>query len=140
MIMSGVIHGILFICFQYLAHVSSNSPHTDLVTIQPAHLFTTRFQVLHCLLQEDMNVGSVCDLRQVKEAIATARAVMDHTSHTTLSGLQATAFALQMGLKLTNLSTPASSNAYYTWWASAPSAMHSERVAMHSLLVPADTS
>ena len=62
-----------------------------------------------------MNVGSVCDLRQVKEAIATARAVMVHTTHTTLSGLQATAFALAMGLQATNLSTPASSSAYHTW-------------------------
>lgn len=87
-----------------------------------------------------MSVGSVCDLRQVKKAIAMARAVMDHTSHTTLSGLQATAFALEMGLKLTNLSTPASSNAYYTWWASTPLAMCSEQVVMHSLLVPPDTS
>ncbi|KAL3149107.1 hypothetical protein ABBQ32_001948 [Trebouxia sp. C0010 RCD-2024] len=63
----------------------------------------------------DMDVGSVCDLRHVKHAIATARAVMDYTTHTTLSGLQATAFALEMGLKLTNLSTPASSHSYYSW-------------------------
>lgn len=67
------------------------------------------------LLQVDMNVGSVCNLRHVKDAIATARAVMDHTTHTTLSGLQATAFALEMGMKLTNLSTRASSDAYYSW-------------------------
>lgn len=73
-----------------------------------------------------MSVGSVCDLRHVKDAITTARAVMDHTIHTTLSGLQATAFALEMGLKLTNLSTPASSNAYYSWWALAKLAMHGQ--------------
>lgn len=66
-------------------------------------------------LQADMQLGSVCDLRHVKDAIATARAVMEHTTHSTLSGLQATAFALEMGLRLTNLSTPASSNAYYSW-------------------------
>ena len=72
--------------------------------------------VIACpLLQADMHVGSVCDLRHVKDAVTTARAVMDHTTHTTLSGLQATAFALGMGLTLTNLSTPASSSAFYAW-------------------------
>ena len=62
-----------------------------------------------------MHVGSVCDLRHVKDAISTARLVMEHTTHTTLSGLQATAFAQEMGMTLTNLSTPVSSSAYYAW-------------------------
>lgn len=67
------------------------------------------------LLQRDMRVGSVCDLRHVKDAISTARLVMDYTTHTTLSGLQATAFAQEMGMMLTNLSTPASSSVFYAW-------------------------
>ena len=87
-----------------------------------------------------MNVGSVCDLRHVKDAIITARAVMDHTIHTTLSGLQATAFALEMGLKLTNLSTPASSNVYYSWWAAANLAMHDQWSPTYTLLASPDTS
>ena len=66
-------------------------------------------------LQEHMQAGSVCDLRHVKEAIGTARLVMKHTQHTMLSGLQATAFAQEMGMKLANLSTPASSKAFYDW-------------------------
>ena len=61
-----------------------------------------------------MQAGSVCDLRHVKEAIGTAM-VMKHTKHTTLSGLQATAFAQEMGMKLANLSTPASSKTFYDW-------------------------
>ncbi|DBA97520.1 hypothetical protein WJX77_010669 [Trebouxia sp. C0004] len=64
---------------------------------------------------KDMHVGSVCNLQHVKDAISTARLVMDHSTHTTLSGLQATAFAQEMGMMLTNLSTPASSSAFYSW-------------------------
>lgn len=62
-----------------------------------------------------MAVGTVCDLRHVKEAITTARLVMDYTTHTTLAGLQATAFAQEMGMRLANLSTKESSDAYYRW-------------------------
>ena len=66
-------------------------------------------------LQTRMEVGAVCDLRSIRDAISTARLVMQHTTHTTLVGLQASAFALEMGMKLSNLSTPASSQAYYKW-------------------------
>ena len=62
-----------------------------------------------------MQAGSVCDLRHVKDAIGTARLVLKHTKHTTLSGLQATAFAQEMGMKLANLSTAASSENFYAW-------------------------
>ena len=36
--------------------------------------------------RETHNVGSVADLRDVKNAIAVAKAVMDHTEHTLLVG------------------------------------------------------
>ena len=94
----------------YIAELPSALKSSCDVAVQ---LLSMSFNTL--LLQADMDVGSVCDLRHVKHAIATARAVMDYTTHTTLSGLQATAFALEMGLKLTNLSTPASSHTYYSW-------------------------
>ena len=62
-----------------------------------------------------MAAGAVSNLRHVRHAITAARLVMEHTSHTLLSGLQATEFALDMGLSLSNLSTPASSNIYWAW-------------------------
>lgn len=62
-----------------------------------------------------MQVGAVCDLRHIRDAVSTAQLVMQYTTHTALVGLQASAFALEMGMKLSNLSTPASSEAYYKW-------------------------
>ncbi|KAK9820305.1 hypothetical protein WJX72_008767 [[Myrmecia] bisecta] len=72
---------------------------------------------LDALIMEgtNMDAGAVSDLRHVKHAIGTARLVMEHTNHTMLAGLQATAFAVEMGMKLANLSTPASSDMYYRW-------------------------
>ena len=72
--------------------------------------------ILGNVVQKNMHVGSVCDLRNIMGAIQTARLVMEHTKHTTLSGLQATAFALEMGMKLANLSTPNSSDAFHSWY------------------------
>lgn len=66
-------------------------------------------------VQTSMQVGAVCDLRHIRNAVSTARLVMQHTLHTTLVGLQASAFALEMGMKLSNLSTQASSDAFYEW-------------------------
>lgn len=52
------------------------------------------------------NAGAVAGLRRVKNAIGVARAVMEHTRHTLLSGDLATQFAREMGFKEESLSTP----------------------------------
>jgi len=61
------------------------------------------------------DVGAVGDLRRIKSAISVARFVMEHTQHTLLAGESATAFAVQMGFKETNLSTPQSVKIYTDW-------------------------
>ncbi|KAJ6438862.1 NAD(P)-binding protein [Purpureocillium lavendulum] len=60
-------------------------------------------------------VGAVAALRRVRDAIAVARMVMEHTRHTMLAGDQATAFAVQNGFREQSLSTPASEAACRTW-------------------------
>ena len=60
-------------------------------------------------------MGAVADLRRVKGAIAVARSVMEHTTHTLLVGDQATRFALSMGFPEENLTTPASEALYQHW-------------------------
>ena len=62
-----------------------------------------------------MAAGAVANLRHVRHAITTARLVMERTSHSLISGLQATSFALDMGQGLSNLSTPTSSKIYWDW-------------------------
>ena len=69
----------------------------------------------HCM-QTAMDMGAVTDLRYINNAITTARTVMQHSLHSSLGGLQATSFAVEMGAKLSNLSTPTSSDMYYAWW------------------------
>ncbi|KAH8898225.1 hypothetical protein GQ53DRAFT_742332 [Thozetella sp. PMI_491] len=44
-----------------------------------------------------MNVGAVAALRRVRNAIAVARRVLEHTAHTLLAGDQATRFAVENG-------------------------------------------
>lgn len=61
------------------------------------------------------DVGAVADLRRVKGAIAVARKVMEHTTHTLLVGDQATRFALAMGFTEENLTTPASAQMHQEW-------------------------
>ena len=68
-----------------------------------------------------MDMGAVTDLRYINSAISTARMVMAHSLHSSLGGLQATSFAVEMGAKLRNLSTPTSSDMYYAWCAAHPS-------------------
>jgi len=60
-------------------------------------------------------IGCVAALRNIKSAIKVARYVMDHTQHTMLAGDQATAFAVQMGFPLTNLSSIESLNQWKQW-------------------------
>jgi len=62
-----------------------------------------------------MDVGAVANLRRVKSAARAARLVLEHTSHTLLAGDQATAFALEMGLEETNLTTPESEAIWSQW-------------------------
>lgn len=52
-----------------------------------------------------MKSGSVAGLRRIKDAISVARMVLEHTTHTMLSGDLATAFALEMGFTPENLTT-----------------------------------
>lgn len=47
---------------------------------------------------KDMNVGAVAGIRQIKKAASVARHVLEHTTHSMLSGDLATDFAVQMGV------------------------------------------
>jgi N4-(beta-N-acetylglucosaminyl)-L-asparaginase len=62
-----------------------------------------------------LEVGAVGALRNVKNAIGVARAVMEYTTHTLLVGDQATQFAQDMGFPLSNLTTPESEQIWKTW-------------------------
>ena len=62
-----------------------------------------------------MDVGSVANLRQIKQAIAVARAVMNYTQHTLLSGNQATDFAIEMGFTPTSLTGSVAAKMTANW-------------------------
>lgn len=62
-----------------------------------------------------MNVGAVASLRNIKDAIAVARHVLENTQHTFLVGEQATDFAVKMGFKKESLSTSGSESIYNDW-------------------------
>lgn len=62
-----------------------------------------------------MNVGAVASLREVKDAIAVARRVLENTRHTLLVGEQATEFAEMMGFKRETLSTEHSRKLNQGW-------------------------
>ena len=62
-----------------------------------------------------MAAGAVANLQATREAIRTARAVMDHTSHTILSGGQADAFAHEMGIPPADTASPASIKTAQEW-------------------------
>lgn len=62
-----------------------------------------------------MNVGAVAYLRRIKDAIKVARAVLDHSSHSLLSGEGATAFATMMGFREESLSTAYSTKLHQDW-------------------------
>lgn len=59
--------------------------------------------------------GAVAGLRRIKQATRTARLVMEHTSHMLLAGDLATQFALEMGLRESNLSSAHSLHAWRSW-------------------------
>ena len=60
-------------------------------------------------------VGAVAALRNIKNVISVARAVMEHTRHTMLVGDQATEFALAMGFKQENLTSKFSADLHSHW-------------------------
>jgi len=62
-------------------------------------------------------MGCVSDLRQIKNAIGVARAVMDYSTHTMLAGESATNFALMMGFQQENLTGPGATSDYDSWMA-----------------------
>lgn len=64
---------------------------------------------------QTMNIGAVASLRNIKDAIAVARHVLENTKHTLLVGEEATNFALSMGFKQENLSTAKSKQIYNDW-------------------------
>ncbi|KAF4094108.1 hypothetical protein AMELA_G00009250 [Ameiurus melas] len=64
---------------------------------------------------DTMEVGSVGDLRRVKNAVGVARAVMDHTRHTLLVGESASVFAQDMGFKSESLSSNESKKTFSQW-------------------------
>ena len=57
-----------------------------------------------------MKSGAVAGLRRIKDAISVARMVLEHTTHTMLSGDLATRFAMEMGFTPENLTTSGSLN------------------------------
>lgn len=62
-----------------------------------------------------MNIGAVGALRNVRDAIAVAHAVLENTRHTMLVGDQATDFAVQMGFARQSLVTPYSASIWNDW-------------------------
>ena len=66
----------------------------------------------------NMRAGAVADLRNVRDAVAAARFVMTHTTHTILAGEAASDFAVSMGLARSNLTTKASAAIEAQWRAS----------------------
>ena len=62
-----------------------------------------------------MRSGAVAGLRRVRHAIAAARLVLEHTTHTMLAGDLATLFALQNGLPEEDLGTPESLARCASW-------------------------
>ena len=73
-----------------------------------------RQAALRCV-QTTMNMGAVGALRNVKAAVRAAALVKDHTHHSLLVGDQATAFAVEMGLAFSPLTTQASAKVHRAW-------------------------
>jgi N4-(beta-N-acetylglucosaminyl)-L-asparaginase len=62
-----------------------------------------------------LDVGSVGYLRRIKNAVGVARAVMQYSTQTLLSGEGATEFAKMMGFPEESLSTPHSEQMFQQW-------------------------
>lgn len=76
---------------------------------------TTITKQPYSLSSRTMNVGAVAALRNIRDASAVARHVLDSTEHTLLAGDQATAFAERMGFRRESLVTADSANIWKKW-------------------------
>lgn len=63
----------------------------------------------------NMNIGAVAALRNIKDAIAVAKHVLENTKHTLLVGSQASEFALAMGFVKNSLQTNQSAEVWTNW-------------------------
>ena len=68
-----------------------------------------------CIMDENMNIGSVACLEHIVHPISVARAVMEKTPHVMLTGEGALQFALSQGFKKENLLTPESEKEWREW-------------------------
>lgn len=68
-----------------------------------------------CIMAPNGQAGSVCYLQNIEHPISVARLVMEKTPHVILAGDGALQFALENGLKETNLLTPESEKIWKEW-------------------------
>jgi N4-(beta-N-acetylglucosaminyl)-L-asparaginase len=68
-----------------------------------------------CIMDENMNIGSVACLEHIVHPISVARAVMEKTPHVMLVGDGALQFALAQGFKKEKLLTPESEAEWREW-------------------------
>src|SRR4051812_26961102 len=68
-----------------------------------------------CIMDENMNIGSVAFLEHIVHPVSVARAVMEKTPHVMLVGEGALEFALQQGFKKENLLTAESEAEWKQW-------------------------
>lgn len=68
-----------------------------------------------CVMDENMNIGSVACLEHIVHPISVARAVMEKTPHVMLVGEGALQFALSQGFKKENLLTSESEKEWKEW-------------------------
>lgn len=68
-----------------------------------------------CIMDENMNIGSVACLEHIVHPISVARAVMEKTPHVMLVGEGALQFALKQGFKKENLLTSESEKEWREW-------------------------
>tara|TARA_B100000700_G_C14977148_1_gene824451 strand:- start:621 stop:1610 length:990 start_codon:yes stop_codon:yes gene_type:complete len=73
-----------------------------------------------CIMDEKGNCGAVSFLKNIKNAIAVARKVMEETPHIMLSGDGALQFALKKGFKKENLLTDNSKKRWKQWLKNHP--------------------
>lgn len=68
-----------------------------------------------CIMDENLNIGSVACLEHIMHPISVARRVMEKTPHVMLVGDGALQFALEQGFPKINLLTPNSEAAWKEW-------------------------
>ncbi|MCC6253083.1 MAG: N(4)-(beta-N-acetylglucosaminyl)-L-asparaginase [Bacteroidia bacterium] len=68
-----------------------------------------------CIMDSELNIGSVACLEHIMHPISVARAVMEKTPHVMLCGEGALSFALSQGFEKKNLLTPESEKEWKEW-------------------------